>query len=554
MTNEKNTEERTGAQSRVPNITSSRLAILLGFHKIAPVNEAVIVVNRFGKKEYSSRKEDIIEVSPPQIDKSTKMVIKPGEYRRVPRRQNPEYPSYGKYTRIERIPLENLRVEVGSIKLNDSKMAEFQCDVVCFVHINDPMLAAERTNISKGKVKYEDRNRPGTVSESQLAADFRAILEAVCRTTATQQTILEIYKDRQKLQQSIAKQVEEVFPLWGLELTDLEIQNIKDVPNSSIIHDIERKIEAEIKADAEVKVAEEDRRARVVKAEQNREAELAEYAAQETAGKREIEKDQVLGIAEQLKSKEIQVKTLEANQQLIEAKRKLDVGNADINKQVTVTNAEAQKQKTILNAEAENRQTILSAEAVKAQTILRAEATKQQLELEGAGEGAKAKAIGEGEGAKARTIGEGEAAAIKAKKVADAEGTERLAVAQKQYGEAQGPQALEAKRLDMMRDVLMSYASAGGKIAENAHISVISGDSHELMNGGLLFGKLGFGPKEGAAMAQFAQAMGLDEKDVEKLIASMVGRGVSGLLREGAQQTETTPEGKKTLPKSTVTG
>lgn len=554
MTNEKEAEEKTGAQSRVPNITSSRMAILLGFHKIAPVNEAVIVVNRYGKKEYSSRKEDIIEVSPPQIDKTTKLVIKPGEYRRAPRRQNPEYPSYGKYTKTERIPLENLRVDVGSIKLNDSNMAEFQCDVVCFVHINNPMLAAERTNISKGKIKYEDRGRPGAISESQLAADFRAILEAVCRTTATQQTILEIYKDRQRLQQSIAKQVEDVFPLWGLELTDLEIQNIKDVPNSTIIHDIERKIAAEIKADAEVKVAEQDRRARVVKAEQNREAELVEFAAQETAGKREIEKDQVLGIANQLKQKEIQVKTMEANQQLVEAKRKLDVGTADINKQVTVTNAEAQKSKTILDAEATKQQTILSAEAVKAQTILRAEATKQQFELEGAGEGAKAKAIGEGEGAKARTIGEGEAAAIKAKKVADAEGTERLAMAQKQYGEAAGPQALEAKKLDVMREVLIAYANAGAKVAENAHISVISGDSHELMNGGLLFGKLGFGPKEGAAMAQFAQALGLDEKDVEKLVTGMVGKGVSGFLRDGKTQTESTPDGKKTLPKSTTTG
>ena len=532
MTEEKNTEEKTSTPRRVPQITSSRLAILLGVHKVVPVDEAVIVVNRFGKKEYSSRKEDIIEVSPPQIDKTTKLVTKPGEYKRVHRRQNPEYPSYGKFTKVHRIPLENLRVEVQGIKLNDSNMAEFQCDVVCFVHINDPMLAAERTNIGKEKVRYEDRR--GAISESQLAADFRAILEAVCRTTATQQTILEIYKDRKRLQQSIAQQVEDVFPLWGLELTDLEIQNLKDVPNSTIIHDIERKIAAVINADAEVKVAEENRRARVVKAQQDRDARIAEAESQETAGKRVIEKDQTLGVADQLKQKEIQLRTLEANTQIVEAKRKLDVGTADINRQVTVTNADAAKQKTILEAE-----------AARQQTILRAEASKQQAELEGAGEGAKLRLIGEGEGAKAELVGKGEGAAIEAKAVGQANGTEKLAEAQKKYEESG---AFRAKLLDTISAIMIAYANAGGKVAENARINIISGDSQELLSGGI-FGKLGLGPKEGAALMQMAQTLGLTSEDMTKIAAGMTDpKSMGKTLLEIGKDVHLRSEGGEAAP------
>ncbi len=548
----------TMGEDSVPQITSSKLAIMMGFHKIVPVTEAVIVVNRYGKREYSSREYNLVEVTPPKIDPETNRIIAPGEYKKVPRKQNPEYPSYGKFTRIHKLPLANLNISVEGIKLNDSKMAEFLCDVTLFVRIGNPMRAAERTNMSQEKDMYEgrrDANGNIDVSSTQLARDFIAILEAVLRTTATQQTILEIFQDRQKLQQSVAKQVIDVFPAWGLELTNLEIKHIRDVQGSTIIHDIERKIAAEINADAEVKVATEDKRARVAKAEMDRDAKLAEYSAQETAGKREKEKEQVLGIAEQQKQKEIQLKTLDTNAQTVEAKRKLNVGNAEIEKQVTITNAEAQKQQTILNAEAAKEQTIRQAEAAKSAAVLAAEAARQRAELEGAGQKARETSIGEGEGAKARAIGEGEAsatrvrgeaegAAIKARKVGDAEGTERLAVAQQKYGEAAGQQALEAKKIDVAKDVAIAYANAAAEFGKNATVNVVTGDSKDILSGGI-FGKLGFGAKEGAALAQMAQTLGTTPEELAKGIASVLP---TGLLRGQQQTTEpTTPERKKSM-------
>ena len=95
-------------------------------------------------------------------------------------------------TRITKLPLSNIRIDVPDTKLNDSDMAKFMCDLVCFVHITDPLLAAERTGLTTEKIRYEGGFK-------QISEDFRAIMESVGRTTAAKQKILDIYKDRSKL-------------------------------------------------------------------------------------------------------------------------------------------------------------------------------------------------------------------------------------------------------------------------------------------------------------------------------------------------------------------
>ena len=75
---------------------------------------------------------------------------------------------------------------------------------------------------------------------------------------------------------------------------DLELKDIKDAPGSTIIQDIERKVAAEIRRDAEIRVA-----------TTTKEAELAKAEAEEIYRKRQIEKDQQIGIAEQEKNQQI---------------------------------------------------------------------------------------------------------------------------------------------------------------------------------------------------------------------------------------------------------
>ena len=118
-----------------------------------------------------------------------------------------------------------------------------------------------------------------------------------------------------KYETAITKEVEQVFPKWGIELVDLELKDIKDTQDSTIIYDIERKVASEIRRDAEVRIA------TTIK-----EAELAKAESEEIYRKRQIEKDRQIGMAEQEKNQSIAKLEASANIEKIEALKKMEVG------------------------------------------------------------------------------------------------------------------------------------------------------------------------------------------------------------------------------------
>ncbi len=407
---------------------------MVGLYRIVPANEAHVRI-MFDKKE---------------LVMSRDAGVKPG----AEAGGKPNRPSYWVVpfvTRVHKLPLTNIRIDVPDVKLNDKNMAKFLCDIVCFVNIKDPLLAAERTDITITEKRYEDP------AIKMLSADFQAIMESIGRTTATKQSILDIYMDRTNLDNAVTAEVEKVFPQWGLQLVDLEIKDLKDVSESTIIADIERKIAAQINADARVKVAEETRRAEVVEAEQKRASRFRQAEMEEEARKREIAKDREVAIAEQEREKMEAKKTTEANAEKVEAKRKIEVGFADVDRESTVK---------------------------------RAEGTKSKLEIE-------AKGIA----AKTFTEGEAEAKIVKLKKVAEAEGIERLAEAQKQFDEA----ATRIQFINANKEVGMEYAKAYQQLINSSTINIVAGSTQEVMSGGLL-GNVRLGPKEGVALGQFLDA------------------------------------------------
>lgn len=425
---------------------------MVGLYKVVPVNEAHVRV-MFDKTEmFSSR-----------VMKNEKGGQQPVEGKR-------SYWVIPYATKIHRLPLTNIRIDVPDIKLNDKKMAKFVCEIVCFVNIVNPILAAERTDITIAKDAYEER----LLGVKNVADDLRTIIESLGRSVATKQGILDIYMNRELLDVAVVKELSTRLPKWGLELVSLEIIELRDAVNSTIITDIEQKIAAEINADRRVTVAEQSKRAEISEAGNKKDAELAKAKNEQEWRQQQILKDQNILSAEQTKNMEVAKKTQAANEQVIDAERKLTVGRATIDKEATVQRAEGEKQKTLIEAE-----------GIAAQT---------------------------------KSVGEAEAGIIKAKKVAEAEGTEKLALAQQKFGEA----STRIRVIEANRDVKLAEAEAYKQGLSNATISIVSGQSQDLVNGGLL-GQIKLGGKEGVALQQFMQ--GLDpanKKKAEDLLATIL--------------------------------
>ena len=391
-------------------------------YRVVPVNEAHIRILRNSKMIYSSRE-----------GKSAYWVVP-------------------FITKLHKLPLCNLAIPVNDIKLNDKNMAKFVSDIMCFINIKNIDLAVERLILT-------DATKEMGFDFVRLSEDLRAIMESVGRTVTTKQSILDIYMNRQLLDQAITKEVEMVFPKWGIELVDLELKDIKDVPGSTIISDIERKIAAEIRRDAEIRVA-----------TTTKEAELAKAEAEEIYRKRQIEKDQQIGISEQMKNQEIALKEAEANVQKVEAMRKLEVGHAEIEKQKIEQLAMAQKIKFTVEAEGQSNQIT--------------------------------------------TVGKAEANIIQIKKEADAAGTLKLAEALKQFNDV----ALNVKILDIQKEIMLAKFNAMAQAIQNADIKWIMSGA----NAQKFFG-VNLDAEGGANFQQFMEESGLDLDKLAALVRSREG-------------------------------
>ena len=364
-------------------------------------------------------------------------------------------------TKLHKLPLCNLSIPVNDIKLNDQNMAKFVTDIMCFINISNIDLAVERLSLT-------DASKEMGFDFQKLSEDLRAIMESVGRTVTTKQTILDIYQNRSMLDQAITKEVEMVFPKWGIQLVDLELKDIKDAPNSTIIADIERKVAAEIRRDADIRVA-----------TTNKEAEVAKAEAEETYRKRQILKDQEVGIAEQLKNQMIAEMEAKSNITRVEAKRKLEVGTAEIEKQKVEQQAQATQIKMSTEADGQ-----------KNKLIKEAEGQAEQITM----------------------VGTAEANIIKLKKVADAEGTSKLAAAMKEFNEV----ALDVKKLDIAKEVSIAKFNALAAALSKANMQLIlSGE-----NAGKLFG-IDLNAGTGANLKQMLETSGIDFSKIAELIPGL---------------------------------
>ncbi len=319
-------------------------------------------------------------------------------------------------TKLHKLPLCNLAIPVNDIKLNDMNMAKFVTDIMCFINIKDVDLAVERLILT-------DTSEELGFDFVKLSEDLRAIMESVGRTVVTKQSILEIYMNRAMLDQAITKEVETVFPKWGIELVDLELKDVKDAPGSTIIHDIERKVAAEINRDAEIKVATTNREAEVVKAQE-----------EETYRKRQIEKDETIAAREQDKNRKV------AEQQKIATEAELEVTKVQ-----QVKNAEIQKAKMIVQAN--------QAKEVE-------EINKEQKLL-----------AGQGDRLAAEERAKGEAAPIREKGYAEADAKEKLQDALNKF-EDKAIRALVAEKIVAMQQAVGIETA---KALTNADLRIFSG-------------------------------------------------------------------------------
>lgn len=319
-------------------------------YTVVPPHEAHVVVSRGkGKKVYCSRVVDGQRF--------------PSAYWHVPILQQ----------RLV-IPLENIRIEIDSIPLRDQLMAKFSGDVICFLSVVEPLLAAEKL----GRIEAEE----GKVGFPRMEAEVGKLIESITRNASMSMEVYEIMRHRDAFSQEVKKRVNEPLKDWGVQLVDLEVIHFKDIEAYTVIKDLEQRQATLINAETRKQVADNQKGASIVESLANKETEMARAENEELFRVRQIQKDQQIGQSQQEAIQKIAGSELEANKQKVEANRALNVGTAQVAAQAKVEQAkgdsEAIKTKADGDAEATRRTGFAEAEVTKAKLIAEADGTKEK--------------------------------------------------------------------------------------------------------------------------------------------------------------------------------
>ena len=409
------------------------IVILLVFgprYIVVPAHEAHIVIKRSGRHVYTSR----------EAMKATYWFIPILHQRSI-------------------LPLENIKLEIPDISLRDKKMAKFLGDVRCWLNIENPQLAAEKL----GLVESAETARGFPAIEK----DVKDLVEAVTRNSSMRMEVFEIMSNREKFSQEVEEQVQPILKQeWGIKIADLEVIHFIDVEGYTVIKDLERRQAKVIETETRKLVAMNERDAAISEAEANKDKETRKAEAEETFRKRQIEKDETIGRREQEKLTNIAHAEINANEQRVAARQKLEVGNAEVEKQAAIKKAEAEAEKRKRQADGESEYT--------------------------------------------KRVGYAEADVSKTKLLAEAEGTQKKAIALKNYNEA----GLSLELIKANVDIQRAKFSALGEGLKVAKINMVtSGESN-------LFG-IPVGAETGADLGAMLVALQNQGINITELLKSL---------------------------------
>lgn len=258
-----------------------------------------------------------------------------------------------------------LPVSVFDLKLDnyagyDKGRVPFIIDIMAFFRIDDSNMAAQRVH-----------------SFQELNDQLLGILQGATRSILAKSDIEEILEKRAEFGKMFTEAVDEQLKAWGVcNVKNIELMDIRDGQNASVISNIMAKKKSLIERESRVAVAENIRAAQEAEIIAKREVALRGQEAEQQVGQRTAEKDKQVGIAQQKAQQEIKeeekltatkhMAVLEVqNVRAAEIERGVQVVAADQQRQVAVTLALGEKQKTVTIAEGNLGQAQLHAQGVE---------------------------------------------------------------------------------------------------------------------------------------------------------------------------------------------
>lgn len=255
----------------------------------------------------------------------------------------------------------------------DQDRLPFHVDIMAFFRIANATMAAQRVS-----------------NFQELYTQLEAVLQGAVRRILSTNHLETIMQDRSNLGNEFTTEVNDQLKEWGVcTVKSIEFMDIRDKPNSNVIHNIMQKEESRIDKESRVRVAENNREAQLAEIDAARTVDVQKQDAEQQVGIRTAEKEKIVGIANERAQQEIQAEAVVTAERNMATTRVSSVKQAEITRDVAIVRAEQDQKTRVIEADADKQTKITIAEGVLEATKKEAEGTKALGEAAGAAEQAK---------------------------------------------------------------------------------------------------------------------------------------------------------------------
>lgn len=269
------------------------------------------------------------------------------------------------------LPLSVFDIDLLEYDAYDKERVPFVVDIKAFFRISNANVAGTRV-----------------LDMAELITQLKGILEGTVRTILAKSDIEEALGERSKFGRMFTDQTTDQLAEWGVEnVKIIELMDIRDPKDGSskVISDIMAKRKSAIEKESRVVVADNNKIARVAEIEAKQIADVKEQQAEQLVGERTAEKVKMVGVADERALQEIKEQQRITTEKQMNVHQVTVVRDAEIKKEARIVKAEEEKRTKIIDAEAAKQNDIIQAEGQKAQTITIAEGDLVDQQLEGKG-------------------------------------------------------------------------------------------------------------------------------------------------------------------------
>jgi flotillin len=331
-----------GPYAIVLAIIAFAIFLAMAFRRVVEPNE-IHIVNRRGSSDAYGR-------PPVDLDSEgqAEYEVKGNAYY--------EWPGWVPYFGVTKVvvPLSNFNLELEDYEAYDDGKVPFVVDVMAFFRVSNPIIAAQRVHI-------HDDHDPLKDLKKQLIGVLEGVVRSILATEGND--VKTIMSERSTFGEQFTEETVDQLPEWGIvNIRNIELMDIRDSQGSQTISNIMAMKESLIEKESRIEVAGNQKEAQEAEIAAQQSVDIKEQSANQAVGERTAQNIKAVGVAEEHAQQDIKAQKKETAEKEMDVQKVNDVRSADIARDVAEVEATQDKNVMVIKANGEKDSAILVAD------------------------------------------------------------------------------------------------------------------------------------------------------------------------------------------------